>query len=239
MKVVWSDRALKSLAKTHSYISRDSEKRAHEVVDRILRRGDQLGAFPYSGRISPVPGLNVREIVENPYRIIYRVKDDAVEVIEVLHGARRPRVKKESIKGDLELLRPTVHEVSERPKSRRKKLTRLDQATEKIRDTALIGFGSLGVTGTCRLADSCWGGLTAAGPELGAPTLSPAPVPGGPATAAPLPADPDGVVCASADSAVAVPAGGGGLVESDACAALSDSASFSSSCWNDLVNSAK
>lgn len=93
--VVWSDRALRSLAAIHSYISRDSEERAHQVIDRILRRGDQLGAFPLSGRISRITTRrNVREIVEEPYRIIYRVAGQKVEVIEVLHVARGPRKKK-------------------------------------------------------------------------------------------------------------------------------------------------
>ena len=47
MKVVWSDRALRSLAAIHEKVSAASEEAtAHRVVDRILRRGDQLAAFP-------------------------------------------------------------------------------------------------------------------------------------------------------------------------------------------------
>jgi len=38
MKVVWSDRALRSLAAIHAHIAVDSETNAHRVIDRILKR---------------------------------------------------------------------------------------------------------------------------------------------------------------------------------------------------------
>ena len=91
MNVIWSDRALKSLAAIHEFISRDSEEHANRTVDRILQRGDQLQSFPLSGRIvAEYKRADVREIVESPYRIVYRVRRDRVQVIEVFHGARRP-----------------------------------------------------------------------------------------------------------------------------------------------------
>jgi plasmid stabilization system protein ParE len=81
------------MAGIRAFISRDSEKRANQVIDRILKRGDQLAAFPFSGRIleqSHRP--NLREISEKPYRIVYRVRGQDVEAIDVLHGAcRAPR----------------------------------------------------------------------------------------------------------------------------------------------------
>jgi len=45
MRVVWSNRALRSLADIHSHISTDSQDAAHRTVDRILKRGDQLASF--------------------------------------------------------------------------------------------------------------------------------------------------------------------------------------------------
>jgi plasmid stabilization system protein ParE len=51
VKVVWSDRAMKSLANIHIRISKDSEEQAHRIIDDILKRGDQQEAFPYSGRV--------------------------------------------------------------------------------------------------------------------------------------------------------------------------------------------
>jgi len=94
MKVVWSDRALKSLAAIHVHISADSEANAHLVIDRILKRGDQLSTFPLSGRTVSHPiRKDLRELIEQPYRIIYRVRRQRVDIVDVFHSARRPPSK--------------------------------------------------------------------------------------------------------------------------------------------------
>jgi plasmid stabilization system protein ParE len=61
------------------------------VIDRILKRGDHLAIFPRLGRLVDRyrrPGI--REVVEAPYRIVYRVQRESVEVIEVFHSAQLP-----------------------------------------------------------------------------------------------------------------------------------------------------
>ena len=91
MNVVWSNRALQSLANIHNYISAESPDAANGTVDGILRRGDQLAEFPKIGRIVERykrPGI--RELVEAPYRILYRLRRDVVEVIDVFHSAQLP-----------------------------------------------------------------------------------------------------------------------------------------------------
>jgi hypothetical protein len=45
MNVVWSNRALRSLANVHHRISADSEDDANRTVNRILQRGDGLGTL--------------------------------------------------------------------------------------------------------------------------------------------------------------------------------------------------
>ena len=91
MRVVWSNRALRSLADIHSHISTDSEDAANRTVDRILKRGDQLGEFPRLGRsVDRYNQPDVRELVEAPYRIVYRIRGRAVEVIDVFHSAQLP-----------------------------------------------------------------------------------------------------------------------------------------------------
>ncbi|HEY3136166.1 MAG TPA: type II toxin-antitoxin system RelE/ParE family toxin [Blastocatellia bacterium] len=60
----------------------------------MLSRGDQLATFPLSGRMVPHRRRkNVRELIERPYRIVYRVRRDRVEVIDVFHSARGPASK--------------------------------------------------------------------------------------------------------------------------------------------------
>ena len=91
MKVVWSNRALRSLADIHAHIASGSKDTANQTVNRILRRGDHLAAFPNLGRVVERYGRpGIRELVEVPYRIVYRVGRGQIEVIEVFHSAQLP-----------------------------------------------------------------------------------------------------------------------------------------------------
>lgn len=91
MKVTWSDRALKTLADLHAHIAEDSEERAIHTVDRLLRRGDQLATFPELGRIvTHYNRPDIRELVERPYRIIYRIRRQDVQIIDIFHSAQQP-----------------------------------------------------------------------------------------------------------------------------------------------------
>ncbi|WP_365305819.1 type II toxin-antitoxin system RelE/ParE family toxin [uncultured Thiodictyon sp.] len=58
------------------------------TVDRITRRSQQIGSFPLSGRRVPEYDLDqIREVFFGPYRIIYHIKPDQIDVIAVIHGA--------------------------------------------------------------------------------------------------------------------------------------------------------
>lgn len=51
----------------------------------------RLKEFPDSGRPLPeFPDLPFREVIVNPYRFFYRVKDKTVWTIAVWHGAQLP-----------------------------------------------------------------------------------------------------------------------------------------------------
>ncbi|MBS0193621.1 MAG: type II toxin-antitoxin system RelE/ParE family toxin [Proteobacteria bacterium] len=73
MKVVWTHRAKARLHPIHHYIAKDQPLNADRVVDRLTSRVTQLAEHPRSGRI--VEGYrreDLRELIEAPYRIIYR-----------------------------------------------------------------------------------------------------------------------------------------------------------------------
>ena len=90
MKVHWTDTARDHLRAIHAYIARDSPQYALRVVDRLTRRSQQIAEFPLSGREVPefaVP--QVREILEGPFRIIYYLKPDQIDVLAVINGAQQ------------------------------------------------------------------------------------------------------------------------------------------------------
>lgn len=85
----WSELAINDLEEIISYISSDSEDHAKLFAAKIIRAVEKTSVFPYSGRV--VPELNNEQIRENivqNIRVIYRIKDNTMEVIRVLHSAR-------------------------------------------------------------------------------------------------------------------------------------------------------
>lgn len=90
MKVFWTNNALAHLVAIFEYISQDSSFYAQKMVDRLTGRSQQAGQFPMSGRAVPEYDLDdVRELIERPYRIIYRIRRDRIEVLAVIHGAQQ------------------------------------------------------------------------------------------------------------------------------------------------------
>ena len=89
MRIVWTERAQLRLQEIHDYIAQDQPQNAQRMVDRLIRRGDQIDQHPYSGREVPeYQREEIREIIEGAYRIIYRILPDCIEVMTVRHGSQ-------------------------------------------------------------------------------------------------------------------------------------------------------
>lgn len=89
MNVHWTDTACRHLDAIHAYISQDSPEYAKRVMDKLTKRSEQIVDFPLSGRTVPEYELDqIREVIEYPYRIIYHIKSDQIDVLAVLHGAQ-------------------------------------------------------------------------------------------------------------------------------------------------------
>lgn len=86
MKVYWTSEARARLIEIQTYIARESPMVARDVVARILRRSRQLAVPPLLGRRLPeYPNADLREILERPFRIIYVVKPERIEIVTIKH----------------------------------------------------------------------------------------------------------------------------------------------------------
>lgn len=89
MKVHWTNNAIEHLVNIYEHIALNSPTYAKRMVDRITRRSEQIGDQSLSGRKVPeYETEDIRELIEKPYRIIYRIKSDQIDVLAVIHGAR-------------------------------------------------------------------------------------------------------------------------------------------------------
>jgi len=88
MRVHWTDTAQGHLDAIYAYLEQDSVEYARQMVDRLTRRSQQLAEFPSSGRRVPEFEMDqIREVIQGPYRIIYYIKPDQIDVLAVVHGA--------------------------------------------------------------------------------------------------------------------------------------------------------
>ena len=89
MKVFWTLNAINHLTNIYEYIALNSPTYARRMVDRITLRSEQISTQPLSGRKVPeYEAEDIRELIEKPYLIIYRVKQDQIDVLAVIHGAQ-------------------------------------------------------------------------------------------------------------------------------------------------------
>ena len=90
MNVHWTETAQSHLQSIHDYIAKDSTRNAQRFVDRITRKSQEIGTLPEAGSIVPEFGSpDVREVFEKSYRIVYRILKDRIDVLAVIHGARK------------------------------------------------------------------------------------------------------------------------------------------------------
>ena len=88
-RLIWSRRAKDHLRRIRRNIANDSPHAAKQVATRLTRATRRLEQFPFSGRVVPEdPAGELREIIVPPYRIMYEVKDDVVEIVALRHGAQ-------------------------------------------------------------------------------------------------------------------------------------------------------
>jgi len=88
-RIVWTPQSLEDLARACRYIASYSPQAARAFAQRVFDSVERLELFPGSGRTVPeFERAEIREVIVSNYRIIYRYRDDAVEILTVYHGAR-------------------------------------------------------------------------------------------------------------------------------------------------------
>jgi toxin ParE1/3/4 len=93
-KLTWSSRALADLDSACEFIGRDSPRYACLFAERVVAMIDAIPRHPLLGAVVPEYGIeDIRERLFQNYRIVYRVRGDAVQIVAIVHAARLlPRV---------------------------------------------------------------------------------------------------------------------------------------------------
>jgi len=90
LKIRWLRRALANLEAEAAFIAEERPEAAAIVVTRIVEAVELPAEQPALGRSGRVVGTRELVVAGTPYRVPYRVRRDAVEILRVFHTARRP-----------------------------------------------------------------------------------------------------------------------------------------------------
>jgi toxin ParE1/3/4 len=89
LKVVWTQPALDDVDLIATYLHRENPAAAFRILEPIAARARDLAGWPEQGRAGRVPQTRELVVDRTPYLIAYRVLGDRIEILAVLHGARR------------------------------------------------------------------------------------------------------------------------------------------------------
>ncbi len=89
VRIIWSPDAADDLESICDYIAEDSDYYARVFANGVIKAIERLMIFPESGRVVPeYDQKDIREIIFQNYRIVYRVRSDTIEIVAITHGAR-------------------------------------------------------------------------------------------------------------------------------------------------------
>ena len=97
MKIIWSPLAVEQVQDIATYIALDKPTVAVQWAEKIFNSVSRLSEHPNSGRI--VPEINrkeIRELVLENYRLIYKVKTKEILILAV--KSYRQRLKDSDVK---------------------------------------------------------------------------------------------------------------------------------------------
>jgi toxin ParE1/3/4 len=90
MRLVWSRRATRHLQAAYDYwFHQKSEDAADKMLERIFSAVELLEDHPELGRQGRPAGTRELVITPTPFVIAYRVRGHKIDLVALLHGARK------------------------------------------------------------------------------------------------------------------------------------------------------
>jgi toxin ParE1/3/4 len=89
VRVEWTGEAELNALDIADHIAIDSPSAALAQIREIRTQVDLLAHHPNLGRLGRVPGTRELVIARTPYIVAYRIEDESVVVIRILHGAQQ------------------------------------------------------------------------------------------------------------------------------------------------------
>lgn len=99
-KIIWSGPAIRELEAALDFIALDNADAADRLGRAIHKAVGRLRAFPESARMVPeLEDPGIREVVHEPFRIVYEVRRDLVEILAVVRSEQNTDFEKIATRG--------------------------------------------------------------------------------------------------------------------------------------------
>ena len=93
VEVRWSPKAADDYESLIKYYEKNAPKFAQTLAKQIIYIIENLDQFPKMGRMVPeLQNEEIREIIYRNFRIIYRLKEEILEIVRIIHGSRRLKI---------------------------------------------------------------------------------------------------------------------------------------------------
>lgn len=89
MKIRWTLPAANRLREMFDYIAAGNPAAAVRMVRRIRNSIHQAARMPNAGRIGRVAGTREVVVPGTSYLVAYRILEDTIQVLAILHGAQQ------------------------------------------------------------------------------------------------------------------------------------------------------
>jgi toxin ParE1/3/4 len=89
IQIEWTPLAESEAREIHRYIAEDSIAAADRQLDLLLESIQGLSRFSAKGRTGRVHGTRELVVPGTPYIVVYRLVDTTIQILSILHGARR------------------------------------------------------------------------------------------------------------------------------------------------------
>ena len=89
MKVRWTPRARDHFRQDTRFVALGSPTAAREIAARVRKAANDLADHPLMGREGRVIDTRELPVSRTPYTLAYRVRNQMVEIVGVIHQARQ------------------------------------------------------------------------------------------------------------------------------------------------------
>ena len=89
MQIRYTRLAVFDLIQAYDYIEADSLQNARVVIGRVEKSVETLASYPFLGKQGRVADTREFFVTGTPFIIIYRVKENVLQILSILHTSRK------------------------------------------------------------------------------------------------------------------------------------------------------